>query len=211
MTVRHGARPAFVSLRSTLAGRKKIAVGAVVLALAGVQATRGVVAVFTATATAGSNTFTAATINIAATPASAVVTFNGMFPGDTVTNSLVMANNGNGALRYAISSSATNADGKGLKDQLALTIKTADATTPNVPCDNFDGTQLYTGDLDSTAGKLVGDSSQGAQTGDRTLAGSTSETLCFQASLPVATGNTFQGAATTATLAFAAEQTANNP
>ena len=37
------------------------------------------------------------------------------------------------------------------------------------------------------------------------------ETLCFQASLPVATGNAFQGAATTTTFTFSAEQTANNP
>ena len=47
--------------------------------------------------------------------------------------------------------------------------------------------------------------------GDRTLAGATSETLCFQASLPVGTSNTFQGAATTATFTFSAEQTSNNP
>ena len=79
-----------------------------------------------------------------------------------------------------------------------------------MPCDNFDGTQLYSGDLDSTAGKLVGDNTQGAQAGDRALAASGSETLCFRASLASSTGNAYQGATTTATFTFDSEQTANN-
>jgi hypothetical protein len=52
---------------------------------------------------------------------------------------------------------------------------------------------------------------QGADTGDRTLAASADEDLCFNVELPSATGNSFQGLTTTATFAFAAEQTANNP
>jgi len=59
--------------------------------------------------------------------------------------------------------------------------------------------RLYSGDLDSTAGKLIGDSASGAGTGDRNLAASGSETLCFHVGLPLATGNTAQGASTTAT------------
>ena len=92
-----------------------------------------------------------------------------------------------------------------------MTIKTIDVTTPGTPCDDFDGTQLYTGDMDSTAGQLVGDSTSGADTGDRVLAASASETLCFRAELPLSTGNSFQGATTTATFNFVSEQTANNP
>jgi hypothetical protein len=132
-------------------------------------------------------------------------------PGDSVgANPLVLTNGGSAQLRYAIASTATNTDTLGLKDALTLTIKTIDVTTPGVPCDNFDGTQLYTGDLDSSAGKLVGDSAQGAQSGDRTLAASASETLCFKVSFPSsATGPA--SAATTATFTFNAEQTASNP
>ena len=180
-----------------------------VLALA-LAWTHDTLAVFTDQDTNGSNTFTAATISLSLNPASAVVSYSTMQPGDSVTNSMVVTNNGNATLRYAISSSATNADGKALKDQLTLTIKTIDVTTPGTPCDNFDGTQLYTGDLDSTAGKLVGDNTQGAQAGDRSLSASTNETLCFRASLPLSTGNTYQGATTTATFTFDSEQTANN-
>jgi predicted ribosomally synthesized peptide with SipW-like signal peptide len=186
---------------------------ATVLVLAGFAAlaSTGTSALFTDQQAVGANAFTSGTIDISVTPASSAITFTGMMPGDTVTDDLVVTNvAGSSNLRYAVSSSATNADAKALKDQLVLTVKTIDVTTPGVPCDNFDGTQLYTGDLDSTNGKLVGDAAQGAQTGDRVLAAAASETLCFKVSFPSsATGPS--GAATTATFTFTAEQTGNNP
>ena len=172
---------------------------------------RDTLAVFTDSDAVGANTFTAATISLTTSPTTALITYSNMNPGDSVTNPITVTNAGNSQLRYAVSSSATNADGKGLKDQLVLTVKTVDVTTPGVPCDNFDGTQLYTGDLDSTAGKLVGDNTQGSQAGDRTLASAANEILCFRASLPLATANAFQAATTTATFTFDSEQTANNP
>ena len=127
------------------------------------------------------------------------------------TNPLTVTNaTGSLAARYSTSSVATNADAKGLKDQLVLTIKTGVTTCTNAGS-AATGTSIYTGDLDSTAGKLVGDVAQGAQAGDRALAaGVASETLCFQVSLPSATGNACTSAATTATFTFDAEQTANN-
>ncbi|MCC6387130.1 MAG: hypothetical protein IT302_07080 [Dehalococcoidia bacterium] len=175
-------------------------------------------AVFTDTATSTGNTFTTGTLDIrlgdgTATPSDSVtasVAFNAMAPGDSITRPVVVANAGTNALRYAISSAATNTDSKALKDSLALVVRTVDVTTPATPCDNFDGIQLYSGDLDSTAGKILGDSTTGAQTGDRTLAAAATETLCFQVSLALSAGNSLQGAATTATFTFDAEQTANN-
>jgi spore coat-associated protein N len=169
-------------------------------------------ALFTDTDAVGANTFTNSTIALTVSPTSALVSYSGMLPGDSVTNSIQVTNAaGSSALRYAISSSATNADALALKDQLVLTIKTVDVTTPATPCDNFDGTQLYTGDLDSTAGKLVGDNTTGAQAGDRPLAAGASEYLCFQVSLPIGTSNTYKLATTTATFTFDSEQTKNNP
>jgi camelysin-like metallo-endopeptidase len=173
--------------------------------------TRDTLAVFTDQDSVGANTFTAATIGLTTSPTTALITYSNMQPGDSVTNSITVTNSGNVQLRYALSSSATNADGKALKDQLVLTVKTVDVTTPGTPCNDFDGTQLYTGDLDSTAGKLVGDSTQGSQAGDRSLNAAANEILCFRANLPLATGNTYQGATTTATFTFDSEQTANNP
>ncbi|OGO50863.1 MAG: hypothetical protein A2148_07875 [Chloroflexi bacterium RBG_16_68_14] len=168
-------------------------------------------AVFTDTASVGGNTFTTGTVDISTAPASALVTFSNMAPGDSITDDVVVSNAGSLELRYAVSSSATNADALALKDALTLTIKTIDVTTPGTPCDDFDGTQLYTGDLDDGAGGLlVGDPAQGAQGGERTLAASTSETLCFRVALSSgATGP--EGASTTATFTFDAEQTTSNP
>ena len=84
-------------------------------------------------------------------------------------------------------------------------------TTPGTPCDDFDGTQLYTGDLDDGAGGLlVGDPAQGAQGGERVLAASTNETLCFLVEL-LSTATGPEGASTTTTFTFDAEQTVNNP
>lgn len=167
-------------------------------------------AVFTDQETIGANAFDTGTIDLSTAPTTALVTFTGMAPGDSVTNSLVVSNDGSLEFRYAISSTATNADALGLKDALTLTIKTIDVTTPGTPCDDFDGTQLYTGDLDSTAGLLVGDATQGADTGDRVLAASANETLCFRVELLLAVTGP-EGASTTATFTFDAEQTVNNP
>jgi spore coat-associated protein N len=174
--------------------------------------TAGTLAYFTDSDDVGANVFTAKTISLSTNPTSALVTLTTMMPGDTVTAPIVVTNDaGSDALRYSISSAATNADSLALKDQLVLTVKTIDNTVPATPCDNFDGTQLYTGDLDSTAGKIVGDVTTGAQAGDRDLAVGASETLCFRVSLPTSTGNTFKLATTTGTFTFAAEQTDNNP
>jgi len=166
-------------------------------------------AVFTDQETFGANAFDTGTIDLSTAPTTALVTFSGMAPGDSVTNSLVVSNDGSLEFRYAISSSATNADALALKDALVLTIKTIDLA-PSPPCDDFDGTQLYTGDLDDTAGLLVGDATQGADTGDRVLTASNNETLCFRVELALAATGP-QGATTTATFTFDAEQTQSNP
>jgi hypothetical protein len=167
-------------------------------------------ALFTDSASVGSNTFSTSSIDIATSPTSALVTFSGMVPGDTVTNPLDVLNNGTLQFRYAISSVATNADTLALKDALTLTIKSG-VTTCTTAGFGSSGTVIYTGDLDDGAsGHLVGDPTQGSQAGDRVLNASTSETLCFQVQLPsAATGP--QGATTTATFTFDAEQTVNNP
>jgi predicted ribosomally synthesized peptide with SipW-like signal peptide len=134
-----------------------------------------------------------------------------MMPGDTVTDDVVVENDGTAQLRYAMTTSSTNADTKGLRDVLTLTVKGVDATTPLVPCDNFDGTSVLAATVLGTSTAKFGDAAAGAQAGDRTLAAAGNETLCFRVSLPVGTGNAYQSAATTTTFTFDAEQTANNP
>jgi predicted ribosomally synthesized peptide with SipW-like signal peptide len=184
------------------------------LGAAAVVATIGASAVslalFTSTAVVPGNTFSTGTVQIGTSPTSALVTYSNMAPGDQVTAPITVSNTGSLDLRYAITSVATNVDSKGLKDQLVLTIKSGVTT-----CDNgnwaADGTTVYTGDLDSSTGALVGDVTPGSQGGDRTVAAGGNEVLCFNVGLPISTGNAFQGATTTATFTFSAEQTKNNP
>ena len=192
---------------------KKIAATvAIVGVLAGLGAF-GALSIFTSTATVPDNAFTTGTVDIStSSDGIALITYDNMAPGDTTTQPLVVSNDGSLELRYAISSSATDTDLKGLKDQLVLTINTIDVTLPATPCDDFDGTQLYTGDLDDGAsGYLVGDPTPGPQGGEKVLAASANETLCFRVHLPSDTDDDYQDATTTATFTFEAEQTVNNP
>jgi hypothetical protein len=190
--------------------RKRIALtlGAV-LTVASIGVGAMSLALFTSTATVPANTFSTGSVIISTSPTTALVTFANMAPGDVVTAPITVSNDGTLNLRYAISSVSTNADTKGLKDQLVLTIKSG-VTTCTDAAYAATGTGIYTGDLDSSAGKLVGDALAGADSGDRTLAASANEVLCFHVSLPGSTGDAFQLATTTATFTFAAEQTKNN-
>jgi spore coat-associated protein N len=160
-------------------------------------------ALFTSTAASSGNAFTSGTVVIGVTPASTAITATNMMPGDTVNGSLTVSNTGTAQLRYAMSSASTNTDTKSLRDQLQLTVKSAGTS-----CTAFDGTSLFSGALSAAA---FGSVTAGQQTGDRTLNAGANEVLCFRVTLPAATGNAFQGASTTATFTFDAEQTANNP
>lgn len=188
-------------------GTKTIATVAL-LAVAGALFVIASLALFTDQATNTGNAFSTGNIDIAVTPATAVVTMPAMAPGDQVTAPLDVENNGTLELRYAATSTTTE---DALAAELVLTIKSGVAT-----CDDANwaatGTVLYSGVLGSTATtSLFGSNAQGADAGDRVLAAGASETLCFNVTLPLSAPNTVQGLTTTATFAFDAEQTANNP
>jgi predicted ribosomally synthesized peptide with SipW-like signal peptide len=140
-----------------------------------------------------------------------VLTSAAMMPGDTLTDDVVVENDGTGQLRYAMTTATTNADGKGLRDVLTLTVKTIDVTTPGTPCDNFDGTSVLAATVLGASGASFGSPASGAQVGDRVLNAGANETLCFRVSLPSGTGNAYQSANAVTTFTFDAEQTANNP
>jgi spore coat-associated protein N len=169
-------------------------------------------ALFTDTAVVDANAFTSGTVIITTEPTTVAVTFSNMAPGDKMTAPIVISNTGTLPLRYAVTSTATHTDTKSLMTQLDLTIKSGvtDCTNSGFATD---GTSVYAAaDLGSVAGlNIVGDPTVGNQTGDRTLAAAANETLCFNVVLPQDSDNTYQGATTTATFTFAAEQTTNNP
>jgi spore coat-associated protein N len=169
------------------------------LALASLGAGAFSLAIFTDTDASGGS-FTAGTIDLVAAPTT-LFTVSDIMPGDSGSATLNIKNNGSGQLRYAMTSASTNPDTKALRGQLWLTI-TAGACPGS-------GTPLYDNVL---SGAAFGNVATGPNAGDRVLDAATNEDLCFAWSLPfLTTGNGFQGATTTATFTFSAEQTANNP
>jgi predicted ribosomally synthesized peptide with SipW-like signal peptide len=187
----------------------------VLLVVGVVAASLGVAsnAIWTDSQDVDANVFSTGTINISTSPTTALVTFDDMAPGDEVTNDITVTNAGSLELRYAVTSTTTE---NTLAAQLDLTIwDEAEEGDGGTDCNSTPpATVLYgPGNLGSTTPgtNVIGDPAQGDDPpGDRTLAGSANETLCFNVELPTSTGNSFQDLDTTATFAFAAEQTANN-
>ena len=134
-----------------------------------------------------------------------------LMPGDSVTDDVVVENDGTAQLRYSMSTASTNTDLKGLRDVLTLEVRGIDASVPATPCDVFDGAPILAPTVLGTNTAKFGNVTAGSQAGDRTLNAGTNETLCFRVSLPGGTGNPYQSATTTTTFTFDAEQTASNP
>ena len=166
-------------------------------------------AVFTDSESVAGNTFTAGTVDLTVAPATAVVTMPAMVPGDQVTAPLTVSNVA-GTLDFRYSAiSATTEDV--LASALVMSIKAGTAPCTDAGFAADASTPIYTGPLGSVATTtLFGSNVQGSQAGDRTLTTGSSEVLCINVSLPLA-ATTGQGATTTATFTFDAEQTDNNP
>ena len=137
------------------------------------------------------------------------LTTSAMIPGDTVTDDVVVENDGTSQLRYAVSASTTNPDTKDLRSQLTLTVKGVDVD--GITCGSFDGTSILAATVLGATTTILGSPTQGAQAGDRNLAAAANETLCFRVSLPSGTGNAYQSATAVTTFTFDAEQTSSNP
>ena len=182
-----------------------------VLAVAGIGAGSLSLALFTDTAQVD-GTFTTATISLDPSDVASLSLSSGaMVPGDVLTDDVVVTNDGTAELRYSVTTASTNVDGLGLRDVLTLAVRGVDATTPGTPCNDFDGPVVVAPTTLGTSSVAIGDPTPGADTGDRVLTAGSGETLCFRLSLPISTGNAYQGATTTTTFTFDAEQTANNP
>lgn len=191
--------------------RRRFALLIPVLGILGVGAGSLSIALFTDTASVES-TFTTGTISLDPTDVASLSLSSGaLLPGDVLTDDVTITNDGTAQLRYSVSTSSTNADALGLRDALTLTVRELDTTTPGTPCDNFDGALVVAQTAFGASSVGIGSATAGAQPGDRVLNAAAGETLCFRLSLPLGTGNAYQGATTTTTFTFNAEQTANNP
>ena len=168
-------------------------------------------ALFSDSDTVGANTFSTGTLILDTSPTSAVVSLSSMAPGDVDNGQMTVTNNGSLQLRYAVTSATTE---NTLAAELDMTIwDEADEALVDSSCDTTAPASVLYGPADlgnSTAINLIGDPTVGAQAGDRVLAASSNEILCFRVELPLASGNASQGLTTTATLTFASEQTKNN-
>jgi Camelysin metallo-endopeptidase len=162
------------------------------------------------------STFTTGTILLDATKIAAMdLTSALMMPGDTQRSAVTVENIGTAQLRYAVAQTSTDADTLGLRDALYVVVKTEDTGagafgTDGDYCDDSNGTSVHASAAMGASGNLVGNPAQGGQAGDRTLNAGNNEVLCFYVSLPSNTSNAYQGASTTTTFTFSAEQTANN-
>ena len=160
----------------------------------------GTFATFTDSGTASSS-FTAGTVDLLISSESddaygfTSLEMNNMKPGDVKYAPLTIANNGSLSFSYSMSTSATNTDSKGLRDQLTLGVRKVAST-----CDATTYAAASGADILYAEGAL----SSGAIS-SRTLA-SGNEVLCFKVLLPSSSNDTFQGATTTATFTLSATQ-----
>lgn len=169
-------------------------------------------ALFTDTDTMSATDFTTGTVVIS--PAMSTTVALGapnMAPGDTSFGAVTVTNSGTLEQRYGVSIAAANATAVNLAGELELDMY---AVASEASC-SAAGVAALTPLASLTAvptmlTQIIGDTSPGAQAGDRTLGSTVAETLCVRVHLPVGTDNTFQGANTEISLTFDAEQTANN-
>ena len=168
-----------------------------------VSAASGSLAIFSEVTPNGNNAFGVGKIALTASRTDTLTFDGGLVPGSPRTTGVDVTNTGSGQMRYAVTTAATNPDGKNLAGSVQLEVRTVGTS-----CDAFDGTVLYSGAL---VGGHVGDPATGQQAGDRTLAAGIAERLCIRFSLATGAPTAIQGASTVITFSFAAEQTYVNP
>ena len=183
----------------------------ITVASVGIGATS--LAVFTDTESVPA-TFTTGTIILDAVKIDALTLTNtDLLPGEVITGSVDVENDGNSELRYSLDTTSTDGaspNGAELYTALTVDVKTVDVDA-TIKCDAFDGTLLNSAaEILGASNVLFGNVSPTVGTGDRTVASGATDVLCIRVSLPLATDGTFQGATSVTTFTFNAEQTENN-
>ena len=185
-----------------------------VIAIGGLAALLGAAsqAIWTDTDPVGGNDFATGSVSLATTPTTAIWTaVTAAAPGTIATGSLAVTNDGTLELRYAVTGANTDATlAAGMNLRIGLKVGTCDTYHDAAGADVglVDDTELFTGTLDTAV--LIGSNAQGADSGDRTLAASASEDLCFSVVLPDSAANSLQSLSNTTTFTFDSEQTLNN-
>ena len=183
------------------------------VAVASISVGAASLAVFTDTETVDA-TFTTGTIMLDAVKVDALTLTNtDLLPGEVITGSVDVENDGNSELRYSLDTSSTDGfspNGAALYTALTVDVRTVDVDA-TIKCDDFDGTLLNSpGEILGATNVLFGSVSPTVGTGDRTVVSGATDVLCIRVSLPLSTDGTFQGANSVTTFTFNAEQTENN-
>lgn len=126
----------------------------------------------------------------------------GMLPGDRVSASVRVSNEGQLSLRYAVTT-ATSDHGSGLASVLLAEVGVARTGCGDLTAERLGGAPL--------AQLTIGDPQSGAQPGDRTLAPGHGETLCIWVTLPHAAGDRYQDAAASAAFSIVPESIERSP
>jgi spore coat-associated protein N len=181
------------------------------VAVAGIAGGAVSLAVYTDTETVDA-TFTSGTIILDATKIDALtLTSTNLVPGDSITGAVDVENDGTSQLRYSLNTTSTSVAGpNGGVLNAALTVEVRTVDVDLVGCGSFDGTVLQASEVLGASNVMFGTPSPTVGTGDRTVNVAATDVLCIKVSLPIATGDTYQGATATTTFTFNAEQTANN-
>jgi hypothetical protein len=158
---------------------------------------------FTTVTQSTSNGFSAGTLHIGKSLASGTtLTMGNLLAGDSFDAQLDIANSGSLDLIYALTTTWTGSDDLANAVQLTIRIK-----TPAVACSDHVlsvGTTLYSGNLAAAA---IGNPAHGPDLGDRALAASTTESLCFAIVLPTSAPASLSNTNVAPTFVFSAEQT----
>ena len=191
---------------------KVITIGLVTLVVVAIIFSLGVIALFTDSKTNPDNSFSTGNVTLGIDPTTAMFTVSDMAPGDVEYSGIQVTNSGSMELRYAVS---TTADGNStLDEQLDLTIDVvtgAGNDTNWYTADDVVGEANVYGPDGVLSSAAIGNSTQGADAGDRTLASSGSERFRFKVTLPLSTPDTYENTSCTISFVFDAEQTINNP
>jgi camelysin-like metallo-endopeptidase len=159
---------------------------------------QGTSAFFSTAVTSTANQFTAGTLHIGESlAANTTLSMDNLLAGDNFDAQLDIANSGTLSLLYSMTSTIRGS--ASLASALQLTVR---AKTTN-PCSSRDGTSLYSGALSSAA---IGDPTHGAQPGDRTLPGGSTDSLCFTVLLPSTASSSLAAQSVSATFTLFAEQ-----
>jgi hypothetical protein len=173
-------------------------------------------ALFTDTQTAGAATVTTGNVALSLSGKTlANLGTTALAPGDVKFAVVTVSNSGSLADRYAatLTWSASNAMTQAVQVSvraLGSAPSTCDATLAWGA--SVDNTTYLAKDVVAagTSQALFGSTAAGAQLGDRSLAASSADYLCVRTVLPAATGNTAASQSSALSIAFDAEQTANN-